>query len=221
MEAPAWLCKKLGEIAPFARLAWDGVRRRKDEVDPGSFALVELVPKLKVGSLDEPILPNELWYVTTRADKFGKAVQQKIDRGAIFNAKGGFVPDWDMLNYVPVYIARFRDYQIPWESTKANPSYFTNARVYHGAIIPLIHRWDSSTRQKRIEDSRKAKAKEVKDQLQAVSEEGTKFLWHEANKTGATTYSYVTKEERVAAHKEVLEKRVDFEDYYNGKKVFR
>lgn len=204
MEVPAWLCKEVHRIAPFARLAWAGERSKDpDELNPGGFAIVELARSSVVGSLDEPNIPQEIWHVTTRADKYGKATRCRIDRGPIFNRWGGTVPDWDLVEYVPIYVGRFKDYGL------------TDLAVWHGAVIPMLHRWETS-RKDRVNRDRERKAKEVKQKIDEVSRDGADRLWHEASKTGSTT-PMSTREERVQAHADILKKKADFDAYYQGK----
>lgn len=221
MEAPAWLCKKVYEIAPYVRLAWAGEPRRQNELNPGGYAIVELARTTDVGSLDEPNIPQEIWHVTTRSNRFGQAERRRIDRGSIFAANGSTVPDWDLLAHVPVYVGKFTDYEIPWARVVRGELFpkFTNDMIYHGACIPMINRWASSLKA-RMERSRRVKAKEVRDELMDISKDGTERLWSKANETGATTYSTVTREERIAAHADILEKKADFEGYYAGKSKY-
>lgn len=219
MEAPAWLCKKIFEIAPYVRLAWAGERSKDPrELNPGGFAIIELVDQVKVGSLDEPKIPQELWHVTTRSDRFGKATRARIDRGPIFARDGSLTPDWDLCSKVPVYVGRFKDYEIPWERPKPGEPYpkFTNEMIYHGACLPLIHRWETSAKA-RIKADQQEKAKEIREKLADISGDGADRLWSMANQTGAASHDTSTREERVAAHAEVLQKKADFEAYYAGK----
>jgi hypothetical protein len=124
-----------------------------------------------------------------------------------------------MLALVPVYVGRFKDYEVPWlprdPKTGVFPK-FTNEMIYHGACIPMIRRWSESV-QARVKRSAEERAKELKDELHAVSRDGTERLWSKANETGQTTYSTVTREERIKAHEDILKKQADFEGYFTGK----
>lgn len=219
MELPNWLTRKVYEIAPYVRLAWAGEpRKHPNELNAGGYAIVELVPSCKVGSLEEPNIPQEIWHVTTRSNRFGQATRARIDRGPIFAKTGSTTPDWDVQKLVPVYVGRFKDYEIPWVRVAKGEQFpkFTNEMVYHGACIPMIRRWESS-RKARVEQDRLKRAKELQQEMDDISRDGTERLWSKANETGATTYSTVTREERSAAHEDILNRKADFEGYFAGK----
>ena len=218
MEAPAWLCEKVFEIAPYVRLAWAGERSKDPhELNAGGYALVELVPVKDVGSLETPNIKEELWYVTTRANNHGQALRCRIDRGSIFARNGSTAPDWDVLGLVPVYVGRFKDYEIPWARVKRGEPFpkFTNEMIYGGACLPMIRRWDASLKA-RVDESAKEAAATLKGELKDIAGDGSDRLWSMANTTGAASNDTSTRAERVQAHKEVLEKRADFEAYYKG-----
>jgi hypothetical protein len=103
MHAPTWLTKELVRRHPEYRLAWAGRPAEADELNAGDFALVQLYPISRVGSLTDPDIFEELWDVTTRADEYGRVLRVRANRGPIFNAKGGTRPDWDPLFRIPVY----------------------------------------------------------------------------------------------------------------------
>ena len=218
MEVPSWLCRRVYEIAPYIRLAWAGERSKDPrEMNAGGYALVELVSQTRVGSLEDPRIPHELWSVTTRSDTYGQAIRCRIDRGPIFARNGATAPDWDVLEYVPVYVGRFKDYEIPWVRTKPGEIFpkFTNEMIYGGACLPLIQRWASSAKA-RAEESRREKAKELKDKLDDISGDGADRLWSMANQTGQASNDTSLRAERVQAHKDILEKKADFDGYYAG-----
>lgn len=208
MEAPFWLCDAVHQIKPSLRLAWMGRDRQvADELDPGDFALVELYNQTEVGSLDQPRIVRELWDVSTEADAFGKPLMVKRNRGTVYSATGRPKPDWDH-SKVPVLVARFRDFGIP------------NALVYQGHILGVIKSWTTPVKQ-RIMNSVKERGQELTRQADDHSRKATDYLWHLANRTGEASNRTTTREERVAAHAQVLQKRTGFEDYYNPFKSFR
>jgi hypothetical protein len=205
VEAPAWLCERVFEIAPYARLAWAGeVSKDPKELNPGGYAIVELARSSEVGSLDEPRIPQEIWHVTTRANNHGQVVRRRIDRGPIFNRRGGTSPDWDLLGLVPVFVARPKDYGLD------------DRAFYHGAVIPLLQRWTTSVKDRQRKDQEK-RAKEVKQQLDDISRDGTERLWSMAQKSDATDIRTTTREERIKEHARLLRQRADFEGYFKGK----
>jgi hypothetical protein len=205
MEAPAWLCKKVFEIAPYARLGWAGEPSKDPNIlNPGGFAIIELARAHEVGSLDEPRIPQELWKVTTRANRHGQAIRCRIDRGPIFNRWGGTTPDYDALNYVPVFVGRPKDYGV------------SEHAFYHGAVIPMLRRWETKVKE-RVAEDRNEKAKIVKAQLDDVSRDGTERLWSMAQRSGESSIRTTTREERITEHARHLKQRADFKAYYEGK----
>lgn len=166
---PSGPCRALYETNKSARYCWVGQPAKEGELNPGHYGLVQLYPSNLVGDLDEPNIPDELWYIGNALDVTGKLVRKRIDRGPIFNRRGGTTPDWDMLQYVPVYVARFVDYRMSDQAT------------YSGAMRPLIERWMTSARE-RVIKSAEAAGRELKRKAREIGEEGGKRLWHEAKK---------------------------------------
>lgn len=209
MLAPRAICSALYRVNRSARIAWAGSpAKHEDDLNAGSFALVQLFPVGLVGSLDEPVIPNELWHVTNKADEHGRAIRVRIDRGPIFNRWGGTSPDWDPLFFVPVYVARFADYGIP------------NEAVTCGAFLPVIRRWMQPMK-KRFEDSVERAGRELKRKAREIGREGGQRLWREANKHTSSgpivPYSQDVRKEVDAFFK----RNEGLENYYNPHKVFR
>jgi hypothetical protein len=127
-----------------------------------------------VGSLDAPRIPNDLWDVTDGVDKYGKVIRKRIDRGPIFSRTGSVRRDWDPLFWVPVYVARLEDYKLD------------NEAVAHGAILPMVRKWQTSLR-RRVQESADAAGRELKRKTRDLSEEAHRKLMFEANKPDATT----------------------------------
>lgn len=208
MEISSWACKFLARFNPLARLAWVGrPKRTPDELNPGDYALVQLFPAWEIGPLDAPLTIHELWNLTMRPNKHGAPEMVRIDRGTLFNSTGGTTPDWDPLQYVPVYTANFPDYGL------------SNYGISHGSFRPLLERWARPLRERKLE-SAKAKGADLKRQVDDIARNATDRLWHEASKTGSTT-PLTTREERVAAEASLKKERQPFEDYYSGEKVFK
>jgi hypothetical protein len=209
MHAPSAICSALYRLNPSARLAWAGEARKSEgELNAGSFALVQLYPAKTVGPIDAPYIPNELWYTTVRPDEHGQATIVKIDRGPIFNRYGGTTPDWDMLAFVPVYVARFKDYKM------------SNEAVQSGAILPLLQRWMQPLK-KRVADSQEQAGRELKKKAREIGEEAGKRLWREALKSDATS-PIVPYDSSVRKEMDGFFKANDgLENYYRSDKVFR
>ena len=209
MWAPNHVAMALYRLNPSARLAWAGEPgKTEDELNAGSFALVQLYPIHQIGSLEEPLTPEELWHVTTRADEHGQPCRVRIDRGPIFNRHGGTRPDWDPIFFVPVFKVRFKDYHM------------SNESVQSGAILPLLRRWMTPIK-KRVQDSQEAAGKELKRKAREIGEEGGKRLWKEAMNHDSTS--------KILPYDASVRKEVDqffqgnegIENYYKTGRVMR
>lgn len=208
MEVGGWICKALAQVNPLARLAWAGApRSRPDELNAGSYALVRLYRRQDIGSFENPMLPGDLWDVTTRADKWGRPETQRIDRGPVFAQSGRPSPDWDPWQWVPVYVANFKSFGV------------SNETIGRGDFLPLIRQWMRPMKD-RIVESATAKERELQSKADGISREGRDFLWHKANQTGATT-PLTTREERVAAERKLQERERGFKGYYNPYETFK
>lgn len=209
MEPGRFASETLARLNPLARLAWAGRKRQTpDELNPGNFCLVQLYPMRMVGSLEEPNINQELWDVTTRANAHGQVLRQAISRGPIFNKKGGLTRDWDTLFYVPIYVAKFVDYGL------------ADSAISHGGFKPMIERWATNMRI-RVQQSIKERGKVLKSQVNEISEGAADRMWHSANKANSTSSDTTTREERVAAQKQLEKQRSNFEGYYDGSKIWR
>ena len=77
MEAPAWVCKKLAEVDPNARIGFDGK----------NFALVKLY---RSRDLEKKFIADPDYWRS---------------RGPVFNKEGGIQPDWDLIERVPCAVS--------------------------------------------------------------------------------------------------------------------
>lgn len=178
MEAPAYVCRALSRLNPNLRLAWDGATR--------SFAIVELYPQRLVGDLDEPSIISDLWHITDRYDPKTKEVYRvKVDRGPIFNMKGGLSPDWDMLNFVPVYKANLKSYEI------------TTEEVFSLAFLKVLARWMIPFKQRQVESAIEAQ-RNLDRSISDLTREGysrLKFQQHRGVQTNPIVpYKYAREE---------------------------
>lgn len=174
MHPPSWVCQTLHRIHPKLRLAWHG--REKTEladINAGSFALIQLFPSAIVGPLSDPNIFSELWEVSPRMVG-GRMQMVKVDRGPIFNRHGTTTRDYDPITEVPVYLIDL------------NGLGFDKYRVCNGDFLVYLPRWMTPAK-KRMKESLEAKYKQQKSELKDVSGEAADFLWHQANKTGATS----------------------------------
>lgn len=177
MEVPGFVCRALHRIHPELRLAWHGRERRfedGDELNLGSFALIQLLPAQVVGSLAEPLIYSELWDVSPRINDGGNLEMMKVNRGPIFNKNGGVAPDWDPLAKIPIY-------NICLASMG-----FTNERVVNGDFLKFVPAWLESAKS-RFKRSMEQAYKDHKSELDSMSSEATDFLWREAQRSTANS----------------------------------
>lgn len=209
-EISSWACQSLANLNKMARLAWMGRKPRYDgEVDPGDFALVQLYPKRLVGPLDMPYILSELWDYTLGVDQYGQPETRRISRGRLYDRKGGLTRDYDTISWIPVLVAKFADFGV------------ANSAVPHGGFLPLVRAWseDIIARHKR---SAEEKGRALSADASAIAEENTDFLWSMAQNTDAWSDRTTTKEERVEAHRAIVEKeQYDFVDYYDNSSAYK
>lgn len=211
MEAPVHVCKELAVLDPGFRLAWAGrPRREENELNPGGFALVSLAKAQDIGEMSNPLVPNELWEVATRPDRWGKVDTVRIDRGPVFTKKGKPGRDWDPLFWVPVFVAKLEDYGLD------------NYAVQAGAIIPLVREWQTSLK-KRVQDAADAKGRDLKRAKDDLTREAYKKLMYEANKPGATRQEIAWKHAKkdVEEFYKRKERNEGIENYYDPYKDMR
>ena len=78
-------------------------------MNPGDFALIQLYHISDVGDLNDPSTFRTLWNVQPTLDENGDTRFEKIDRGPIFNKRGGTTRDWDPLFRVPIFVATLNE----------------------------------------------------------------------------------------------------------------
>ena len=89
MYAPAHICKALWRIHPWLRFAWAGKPTVGEELNPGSFAVVQLYHIQDAGKPDEEATYKKFWHVENHLDETNDLRCGRIDRGPIFNKDGG------------------------------------------------------------------------------------------------------------------------------------
>lgn len=178
MTPPGWVCEKLYEISPMLRLGWVGQPPAyPGELNPGSFALVELRELKKVGRMDQPQQYTEFWDVQVEAlaDKLFRTV--KIDRGPIFSRHGVEKRDWDNTRFKPMYVQNFDE---QWG--------FTPQDVFDGTILPFCRRQWLTPEQRRADKIKRLriKGRRLNQKLHDLAGQMTDEWMHTANKTGET-----------------------------------
>lgn len=200
MYAPSDACKALYELHPQLRLGWVGYERRKeDDLNAGSFAVVQLYNVRDAGTPDEPVSFREFWHVMPLLTENGELINRRIDRGPIYNRFGGSTPDWDPLFRVPMFIMTL-DQQFVYPDGKP----IRIEDVYSGKFILAVKHFLGPIT-KRIIEGRRARGRELDKRASDLGAEMGAYLWHEANKTGQTGNHTILREERVAAMKAMHE----------------
>lgn len=107
MEPPRWVCERLAEIHPWVRLGWikNGNLCNEDAESGGEFAVVQLMHIRDSGPKWRPRTIREFWDVHTVQIGPEQFVMERIERGTLYNRRGGVSPDWDPLTRQPVIIA--------------------------------------------------------------------------------------------------------------------
>ena len=104
MHPPSWVCRRLHQLHPQLRLAWAGRQRQHDdELNPGSFALVQLYHVQDTGRVDNPTTFRLLWDVDPLVGEDGETTMVKADRGPVFSKNGTTHRDWDNLSRAVSY----------------------------------------------------------------------------------------------------------------------
>lgn len=164
-----------------------------------------------MGDIDDPLTFREFWNVTTRVDEFGNAERVRANRGPIFSRHGSTKPDWDPHTRIPVFVMTLDDsYRYPDGSVLQPDDVFSGkfiVAIRHG-LKPIV---------KRVQDSGRSFARDLDNHAESLGREMGDFLWYEANKTGQTRDTSVTRDQASAAMK-TMEKRdrwrKGFEDLY-------
>lgn len=204
MHAPPSACRALYDLHKHLRLAWFG---------PGQcFAVVQLYHVRDAGTPDFPHTYREFWGTTMAMDEEnGGFVPVKADRGPIFNRQGGTTPDWDVLTRVPIFCMTLNgEYAYPDDSPISTYDVFSKK-----FLIAIRHNL-TDVRQ-RVTQQRKQHARAMENHAEALGSEMGDFLWREANKTGETRDTSVTREEAAAGQRQYEARkqyRESFEDYF-------
>lgn len=211
MEVSPWICKELGRLDSGFRLAWAGrPRKEPNELNAGGYALVSLARRQDIGDVENPAIPNELWEVTMRPDKFGRPSTVHIDRGPIFTRSGRPGRDWDPITHIPVFVASLEDYGISGWGVNA------------GAVLPLVRKWQRSLR-KRVMESAEAKGRDLVRAKDDLAREAHRKLMYEANKPSATRQEIAWKHAKKDVEEFYRRKEANegLENYYNPYKDMR
>ena len=196
MHPPGWVCRRLAELHPQLRLGWAGRQRQsEDELNPGSFALVQLYHKQDTGTLEDPSTFRLLWDVDPVVNEHGETTVVKKERGPIFNKNGGGRRDWDSLFRVPVFVAALDE------------SFgMTTEDVLSGRFLETIRHWMTPI-DRRMRESAREKGRNLASAIDDVAHEATGDLLKDAQKSDAA--SVIMADKHARGDIENLEKRVE------------
>jgi hypothetical protein len=204
MHPPEYVCKKLYEMHPNLRLAWLGMpRENEDDLNAGNFCIVQLYHIRDAGPPDEPRTFFQHW------NDCG------FSPGPVFNKYGAENPDWDLLSRVPILAWNLEQMKI------STYDVFGTGLLYF--IKNALDYRKMKLHSQRVQKERESKDREMKNHTEAMIDEAADFLWHEANKTGATSidvpYEFAKKD--VEDMKRKTQLASDYLDTYNQKRIPR
>ena len=204
MLAPSWLCKAVYRIHPQLRLAWVGRDRKyEDELNAGSFALVQLFHIRDLGLDDASLQYKTRWDIEFVADEWGNSEGTRIRRGPVFSKNGTCTPDWDPLFRKPMYIANLEDYGIPL------------SEVLSGEFLGTVKEWLTPIK-RRVIESAKEQGKLLKTKAEDIGDEAADFLWREAQRSDATSVIKANKhcKEEMATFEKAKQAAAQLPSYY-------
>lgn len=178
MHPPSASCRQLFRHHPQLRLAWAGrPPKHADELNPGSFALVQLYHVNDVGTPDDPKTIMEFWNVKPQIEvDTGEVCNVRACRGPLFDRWGGTSIDYDPLVRVPMFVCTLDGgYEYP-DSTPLRTE-----DVYTGKFMFAIEHWSTSLKERKRK-SRVKKAREVKSEIDNMSNRFMKDLKDEIKK---------------------------------------
>ena len=210
MHAPPHACKSLYRLHPHLRLAWAGrVPKYPGELNPGSFAIVQLYHISDVGTPNDPTTFRELWHTTVKANDYGEAERVRIERGPIFSKEGGVRPDWDKNYYVPIFVMTLdSNYNYP------DGTPFSSLDVQSCRFLEAIRVFLTPMKDRKYAAD-KAKRRAMRQDAKAMSEEMGKEWWWMGQQTGAAktsnmAYKHARQQLRREGHrKEMLQQDND------------
>lgn len=181
MHAPSEMCERLYKIHPQLRLAWAG-RPPKDseELNPGSFAIVQLYHVQDAGKVDEQTTFRQFWDVEDYLDETGTLRSRRFDRGPIFARDGSTRRDWNSAVRVPIFVSTL-DEKFVDPVTELPLSTWD---VYSGRFLDTVRFWLMPIKD-RIKTQVALRNKEINVAADDVGKEMADYLWWEANKASS------------------------------------
>ena len=211
MHPPSWICRALYRVHPQLRLAWLGREKAyEDELNPGSFALVQLYHISDVKEFEDPTTFRLPWSADPVEGSDGTTRTKRVNRGPIFNREGGTRADWDSAFRVPIFVA-----------TLDSAYGMTIEDVLSGRFLSDVRRWMVPI-ERRVRESAIEAGRSLESKADDIAGQMSDHLAYEANKTDAATVIMANKHAKGDINK--LEKRVErshgeLADYYSPPEV--
>lgn len=171
MHPPSWICKALHGVHPQLRLAWCGRERaHEDELNPGSFALVQLYHVSDIRDVDDPSTFRLTWDLDPVQTDDGKTQLRRVDRGPVFAKDGTTRRDWDSAFRVPIFVA-----------TLDEEYGFSLDDVVSGRFLEQVKQWLRPI-EARLREAAEVRGKALETRADDVAGEIADATWFEAKK---------------------------------------
>ena len=204
MHSPSYVCQALHRFHPQLRLAWLGRDKTySDELNPGSFCVVQLYHISDVGTFEEPKISGEFWDVQTNLIS-GQPTITKASNGPIFNRWGGSRKDWDPLFRIPVMVATIDSSYTGYDGHK-----MSIYDIYSLKFLLTLRHW-SKPIAKVILDTHKERIRDLDSAKTEISTQIGKDWWKLGQKHQSAS-------DRTAAYKFI---KPEIEKLENKKKSF-
>ena len=174
-------------------------------MNPGCFALIQLYHVSDVEEFEDPTTFRLPWVADPVEGSDGATRLKRVNRGPIFNKKGGTRLDWDSAFRVPIFVATLDEaYDIS-----------TND-VLTGRFLDVVRRWMIPIK-RRVRESAIEAGRNLESKANDVAGEIADAVQFEANKPDASTVIMANKHAKGDMNK--LEKRLEkahgqLADYY-------
>lgn len=212
MYPPGWVCEALYKINHSLRMGWVGREKRyEDELNPGSFAVIQLYHRSDIGFDDEIKTYREFWDRKILPNEKGIVQFVPAYRGPLFDRYGGSRIDYDPITRVPIFVCTIDE---NYHHKDGRPMDIGD--VFNGTFLDTIRYWLVPV-QRRVREKYRELGKKIADTVQGVGEEAGKHLHFEANKsghTGQTVAKKFIKDEMRAVNERHEKSRASLENYY-------
>lgn len=193
-------------------MAWAGRERaHPDELNPGSFAVVQLYHISDFGRPDKPHTFREGWELTVKAKEYGEPEFEPVYRGPIFNRWGGAGRDWDPLFRVPVFVATLDESHSHKDGTP-----ISIGDVFSGSVLETIKWWLIPIK-RRIVEMHREQGEELNREAEDVAREATDFLWKRAMRPEAeyNPIPWKMAKKELGSLDKLDQRTEELRDYYN------